>query len=216
MNTFDYIIDKYKIVVGRQHLIDVEGMVGSADLSKLFAELNFNLGVEVGVDRGLYSEVLCKDNLNLKLYGVDPWISEAFAEGNPYRLQQSYFDGCYAEATKRLEPYNVTLIKKTSMDALADFEDNSLDFVYIDANHDFVNFIQDLHYWIKKVKIGGIVSGHDYAYYSYSKFNHVKRAIIAYARCYRMIPLFAVMYTGTGMKRDKYRSWFWVKDKECP
>jgi hypothetical protein len=216
MNTYNYIIDKYKIDVGRQHLIDVEGMIGSVDLSKLFAELNFNLGVEVGVDRGLFSEILCKDNPNLNLYGVDPWIREAFPEGNPYRLKQDYFDGCYEEAVERLAPYNVTIIKKTSMDALADFKDNSLDFVYIDANHDFLNFTLDLHHWIKKVRFGGIISGHDYAYYSYSKFNHVKRALIAYARCYRMIPLFAVMQTHEGLKRDKYRSWFWVKDKDCP
>jgi hypothetical protein len=216
MKTYDYIIKKYNINVGRQHLVDVEGMVGSVALSKLFAELNFNKGVEVGVDRGLFSEILCKDNPKLELYGVDPWISGAFPKGNPYRLEQRYFDGCYEESVKRLEPYNATIIKKTSMDALEDFEDDSLDFVYIDANHDFVNFTLDLHHWIKKVRMGGIVSGHDYAYYSYSKFNHVKRALIAYARCYRMIPVFAVMHTSTGLKRDKYRSWFWVKDRDCP
>ena len=98
-----------------------------------------------------------------------------------------------------------------SMDALKDFEDQSLDFVYIDANHDFLNFTMDLHYWMKKVKPRGIISGHDYAYFSYKKFNHVKRALIAYARCYRMIPVFAVMYDRNGLKRDRYRSWFYVK-----
>lgn len=216
MNTYEYILKKYNINVGRQHLIDVEGMVGSAALSKLFAELKFNKGVEVGVDRGLFSEILCKDNPNLQLSCVDPWKYDAFSEGNPYRLKQEYFDGCYKEAVKRLAPYKTTIIKKTSMDALEDFEDNSLDFVYIDANHDFVNFTQDLHYWIKKVRFGGVVSGHDYTYYSYSKFNHVKRALIAYARSYRMIPVFAVMFDRSGPKRDRYRSWFWVKDKDCP
>ena len=102
------------------------------------------------------------------------------------------------------------------MDALEDVPDESLDFIYIDANHDFMNFTQDLHYWIKKVKMGGIVSGHDYTYFSYKKFNHVKRALIAYARCYRMIPVFAAMFTADGLKRDKFRSWFWVKDKNNP
>jgi hypothetical protein len=216
MTTLEYIIKKYNINVGRQHLVDVQGMVGSVALSKLFAELKFNKGCEVGVDRGYFSEVLCKDNPNLHLYGVDCWNSSAFPEGNPYRLQQEYFDTCYQEAKARLAPYNCTIIKKTSMEALADFEDNSLDFVYIDANHDFLNFTKDLHEWYKKVKVGGIISGHDYAYYRYSKFNHVKRALIAYARCYRMIPLFAVMYDPKGLKRDHFRSWFYVKDKPNP
>ena len=216
MNTLEYIIKKYNINVGRQYFVDVEGMFGSVDLSKLFAELNFNKGVEVGVDRGLFSEVLCKDNPNLQLYGVDPWESSAFAEGNPFRIEQEAYDTYYQEAKARLAPYNCTIVKKTSMEALADFEDNSLDFVYIDANHDFLNFTQDLHEWYKKVKIGGIISGHDYAFYSYRKFNHVKRALTAYARCYRMIPLFAVMEDRTRLKRDRYRSWFYVVDKPNP
>ncbi len=212
MNTFDYIINKYKINVGRQYLIDVEGMNGSADLSKLFAELNFNKGVEVGTDQGLYAEVLCQDNPNLELFCVDPWISDVYEKGASGVVEDdNYFNDRYNETVERLKPYNAKLIRKTSMDALADFEDNSLDFVYIDANHDFLNFTMDLHYWMKKVRPGGIISGHDYAYYSYKKFNHVKRAIIAYARCYRMIPLFAVMYVSNGLPRDRYRSWFYVK-----
>ena len=218
MNTLDYILKKYNIKVDRQHLIDVEGMHGSADLSKLFAELGFNYGVEVGVDKGLFSEVLCKDNPQLKLFCVDPWINSAFADSNPHKERQEYFNECYEESKARLAPYNATIVKKTSMEALADFEDNSLDFVYIDANHDFLNVIQDVHNWYKKVKVGGIISGHDFCYFSYSKFNHVKRALIAYARSYRMIPFFAVLYVPKreGLKRDQYRSWFYVKDKDNP
>jgi predicted O-methyltransferase YrrM len=100
-----------------------------------------------------------------------------------------------------------------SSEALKDFEDESLDFVYIDANHDFPNFTFDIHNWLKKIKKGGIMSGHDFAYFSYRKFNHVKRALIAYARCYRMIPIFVCGTTtvGTRLKRDHFRSWFWVK-----
>ena len=210
-STFQYIVKKYNIIVGSQYLVDVEGMIGSVALSKLFAELKFNKGVEVGVDRGLFSEILCQDNPNLNLYCVDPWASFAYEPNTYIKEEQPYFDECYEETVKRLAPYNAMIIRKTSMDALADFEDNSLDFVYIDANHDFLNFTQDLHFWMKKVRPGGIISGHDYAYYSYKRFNHVKRALIAYARCYRMIPVFAVMYDSNGLKRDHYRSWFYVK-----
>jgi len=214
MNTYEYIINKFNINVGRQYLVDVEQMVGSVALSKLFAELNFNLGVEVGVDKGEFSEVLLKDNPNLKLFSVDPWSAGAYESGlSGVNEEQKYFDDCHQQTVDRLKPYgdrNI-IVRKPSMEALNEFEDNSLDFVYIDANHDFLNFTMDLHYWFKKVKPGGIISGHDYAYYTYSKFNHVKRALIAYARCYRMIPVFAVMYSNKGLKRDKYRSWFYVK-----
>ena len=49
------------------------------------------------------------------------------------------------------------------MDAVKDFADRSLDFVYIDANHEPQFVEEDIREWSKKVKVGGIVSGHDYA-----------------------------------------------------
>lgn len=214
MNTQDYIIKKYNINVGRQYIVDIPNM-GRNQLAELFKELGFNYGVELGVDEGKYSEVLCKANPNLKLYGVDPWRVEAYEPGIAgIAEQQKTFDRCFNDTKARLAPYpNYTIVRKTSEEALKDFKDGSLDFVYIDANHDFPNFIFDLHHWSKKVKVGGIVSGHDYAIYSYKKHNHVKRALEAYARSYRMIPLFIVgaYEDHNGLIRDKYRSWFWVK-----
>lgn len=214
-NTLAYITNKYHINIGRQYFIDIPQMVGSADLVKLFAELKFTKGAEVGVDRGLFSEFMMKHIPNLHLYGIDSWTNEVYEEGNPYKEPETYFNECYEESMRRLQPYidakTYTVIRKFSMDALPYFDDNSLDFVYIDANHDFLNVIQDIQYWLRKVKPGGILSGHDYVFYSTGKLNHVKRAVQAYAMCYHLFPIFAVMYNGHGMKRDRYRSWFYVK-----
>lgn len=215
MNTLDFIIKKYNLRIGSQYIIDIPNM-GRDNLAELFAELNFTVGAEIGVWRGEYSETLCKANPKLHLYSVDSWqlsSYEPLEQITALNAPQAYFDSKYNEAVQRLAPYNCTIVKKDSIPALADFKDNSLDFVYIDANHDFVNFTNDLHYWLKKVKVGGIMSGHDYAFFSYKKFNHVKRALMAYARCYRMIPLFVAgaQEYQEGIIRDKYRSWFWVK-----
>ena len=217
MKTLQYILNKYNITVGRQYLIDVEGMVGSAALSKLFAELKFNKGVEVGVDRGYFSEVLCKDNPNLHLYGVDPWMYGTFPEGNPYRMTQRYFDGCYEEAVKRLAQYNCTIIKRTSMDALSEFEDNSLDFVYIDANHSEPFISQDITEWYKKLKVGGILSGHDYIQPARrGRKDFVCNVIDATQRFTKeknIRPWFILGLKSkeNGIVRDSTRSWMWVK-----
>ena len=217
MTTLEFILKKYNLNVDRQYMVNIPNM-GRNNLAELFAELNFNVGAEIGVWRGEYSETLCKANPNLHLYSVDSWqlsSYEKLEQEIALIAPQSYFDSKYQEAMQRLAPYNCTIVKKDSMPALADFKDNSLDFVYIDANHDFVNFTNDLHYWLKKIRPGGIMSGHDYAYFSYKKFNHVKRALIAYARCYRMIPLFVVGADEykEGTVRDPYRSWMWVKEE---
>lgn len=218
MNTLNYILDKYKIDVGNQYIVEIPNM-DRTDLAKLYSELNFNFGVEIGVDRGEYSEIMCKTNPDLHLFGVDPYMLKAYEPViNPQcagiHVNQEGFEGNYEQATARLKSYpNYRLVRSYSMDALKLFEDNSLDFVYIDANHDFLNFIQDLHHWLKKVKSGGIMAGHDYANFPYRKHNHVKRALNAYARCYGMIPLFIVGSEEVvpGQKREKFRSWFWVK-----
>ncbi len=210
----DYFARKYSLDVNKGQVVKIENISGSLELAEIFRELNFNIGAEIGVDRGGYAETLCQENQNLHLYGIDPWEPTAYEIGvSGMPTDQGYFDSCYGEAKARLAPYNCTIIKKNSMDALDHFKDNSLDFVYIDANHDFINFTKDLHYWIKKVRIGGIVAGHDYDDYPFNKMNHVKAALNAYAASYLLFPLFVIATPRKLIKlaRDKRHSWFWIK-----
>ncbi len=61
-------------------------------------------------------------------------------------------------------------IKPMAMDSLVackSFEDNSVDLVFLDADHRYDNFKADLIGWYPKVKVGGIICGHDCeGYYS--------------------------------------------------
>jgi hypothetical protein len=51
----------------------------------------------------------------------------------------------------------------------------SLDFVYIDASHDYESVKQDLACWWPKVKFGGMFAGHDYfEHYEYVKFGIIE------------------------------------------
>lgn len=128
------------------------------ELAKYFGELGFKIGAEIGVAAGKYSRVFCWNIPDVHLYCIDPWQSDSndpcdYGEKNISNL---------AHAKKILQPFNVTFIEKNSIMALDDFEDSSLDFVYIDANHSFDYVMQDLINWNKKVRSGGVVSGHDY------------------------------------------------------
>ncbi len=213
MDTYHYILKKYHLRRRREFFLEIPNM-GRGNLAELFSELGFTKGVEIGVEKGEYSEILCKANPNLHLFGVDPWKSTSYEKGTAEEIAgQTHYTTYYREAKKRLAPYNCTLIRKTSMDALAKFKDNSLDFVYIDGNHDFLHVTQDIHFWKQKIKPGGILSGHDYAYFPFHKFNHVRRVIDTYFRCYNMHPYFLVgaLLSEKEWIRDKFRSWFWVK-----
>ena len=127
----------------------IKRMTNRIELAKLFARLGFTRGAEIGVCWGRYSEILCRTNPNLKLLAVDDWRRN--------RTHRSY-----AGTKRRLAKLNVTIDRRSSMDAVVDVADESLDFVFIDADHKYTSVCNDIQEWSKKVRIGGIVSGHDY------------------------------------------------------
>ena len=135
----------------------------------------------------------------------------------PGTIALSLLKSGYTETKKVLDPYpNCKIIRKTSMEAVEGFEDESLDFVYIDANHEFRYIAEDLFEWTKKVKKGGIVSGHDYFYLrkGVSKnFWHVAHVLNAYTQAFNIQNWYVLGSKNSlpGEKRDKYRSWMFVK-----
>lgn len=127
-------------------------------LPELFKEKGFKIGVEIGTDRGEYADILLNRIPGLTLVCVDPWV--AYTEGNEVKTQEDV-DKIYEKAMSRING-RAFIFRTISMEAVKVFADNSLDFVFIDGNHSY-NFVkEDIEEWTKKVKKGGIVSGHDY------------------------------------------------------
>lgn len=130
-----------------------------AKLPEFFREMGFKTGAEIGVFHGEFTEKLCQ--AGLFVYGIDPWMG--YVGAGRSELVQDKQDVNFNQAKKNLSPYkNLTLIRKTSIEALKDFKDQSLDFVYIDGDHRFRYIAEDISEWYQKVRPGGIVSGHDY------------------------------------------------------
>ena len=68
-----------------------------------------------------------------------------------------------AENLARLGPLRGQLLELDSVAASNLYADESLDFVFIDAEHDYKNVRRDIDAWLPKVrKNGGIISGHDH------------------------------------------------------
>lgn len=185
---------------------------GRDDLPQLFVDMGFKVGAEIGVYKAEFTEKLAKTGL--KIYGIDPWIIYEYFN-NP--RGQKRMDFLYEHSQRVLKPYpNATLIRKTSMEAVSDFEDESLDFVYIDANHEFKYIAEDLYEWTKKVKKGGIVSGHDYFYLKSGTGQehwHVAYVLNAYLKAYGIKNFYVLGSKNPkeGEKRDKWRSWMFLK-----
>lgn len=179
------------------------------DLPEFFKKMGYKVGAEIGVFRGEFSEKICK--AGLKLYAIDPWVTDKdYIE----RFTKEDMNTNLKIAKKRLEPYGAVIMQKTSMEAVREFEDNSLDFVYIDGNHGFKFVTEDIFEWSKKVRPGGAISGHDY-YYSAGKEIlrlDVRHVVDAYAKAIRLKSWYVLGEKNAklGEKRDKYRSWLWI------
>ncbi len=174
------------------------------DEVNLFAELGFRVGAEIGVDRGYFAADMCKANPGVKLFGIDPWLDYPESGEN---YVQPYADECHAEAVARLAPYRVELIQAASMDAVHQFADESLDYVYIDGNHAYTFVRDDIREWAKKVRPGGIVSGHDYSRPKNRarwQYQEVIRAVNEHVTENKISPWFILRGKGNS-------GWLWVK-----
>lgn len=115
-------------------------------------------GVEVGAGGGWFSDKILSGSDLSRLYSIDPW-----GRNIPGQRNQNG-EEWYLETVKTLIPHGLrsVILRMLSEEAVKLFQDGSLDFVYIDANHDYFAVKRDISLWFPKVRSGGIFSGHDY------------------------------------------------------
>ena len=121
------------------------------------------IGVEVGVYRGQHAREMLV-NLDIKImYLVDTWKN--YSGYNEEKLENQLGEAYY-DAKELLKEFDngekMVWVKDYSVKAAKRFEDNSLDFCYIDANHTYKFIKEDIRVWLPKIKIGGLIGGHDY------------------------------------------------------
>jgi SAM-dependent methyltransferase len=176
-------------------------MKSRIDLAIDFSKRGYQTGAEIGVADGRYSQILCESIPGLKLYCIDPW-----AVYESWRTQ-GYQDNAFQQAQEKLNIYNVYFIKKPSIEASLEIEDNSLDFVFIDGGHSFDDVMVDIIIWARKVKKGGIVSLHDYCHFTNSG---VIEAVNKYCEIHR-IEIKLINRNGKNHSDDRQPVVWWVK-----
>jgi hypothetical protein len=202
MDTLTYLVDKFGLELTQPSPF-ILPISRETDLPLLFKELGFKIGAEIGVYRGGYSEVLLKNIPDLKLYGVDLW--ERYRGYRDYPKEN--ISEAQKEAIERTKDYDCQLIKDWSHEAVKQFADGSLDFVYIDGNHSYEQTVQDIALWSKKVKKGGLVYGHDFEDWSknWRRFDmNVINAVTGWCASYQIHPWFVI-------KNDKHPGWMYIK-----
>jgi predicted O-methyltransferase YrrM len=141
-------------------------------LYRLFNERSYQVGAEVGVAYGNNAVNMLNCIPGLKLYLVDPWTGTA--------RTPKFYRTVLRRARQNLQPFQdrVVWMHMKSERAALDLPEDSLDFVYIDGDHNYDAVMLDIILWERRVRPGGILAGHDYVG---TRFHGVKRAVDDYA-----------------------------------
>eukprot|EP00966_Prymnesium_polylepis_P109380 2531902-Prymnesium_polylepis.1 len=134
------------------------------DLVALLEAEHMTRGVEVGVKKGRFAHALLSGWRACESYTlVDLWQSQ-----HNYRdranVNNSQQERNMRITLKRLKPYarQLSVCRDLSTVCAARLRDGSVDFVYIDARHDYKGVLDDIAAYWPKLRVGGLMGGHDY------------------------------------------------------
>lgn len=130
------------------------------------AERNFTVGAELGVQQGYFSDQFLYTALTMKIYHlVDTWSQRSNYSDNANVdnfAQEEKLRNCH----KRIDPYmertQLKFMRMWTTEAAKLIPDNSIDFIYVDARHDWCGVSEDIGAWWPKLRIGGVMAGDDY------------------------------------------------------
>lgn len=152
-------------------------------------------GLEIGCARGTTTEFLLKELPELELWGVDPYIDYVDWNGNNLTELNDLFDSLLQRMTPYKDRFHIH--RKYSDDAVEDFQDGFLDFIFIDGLHTYEQVKKDCENFYPKVKTGGLFSGHDY--------NNIKDVQNA-------VKEFAIKQGLKTINSTDYDVWYWWKN----
>lgn len=121
-----------------------------------------NLGLELGSFKGEFAKTILSEWPG-KLIMVDVWRELPLEEYDD-SSNHSQHENVFIDAMNNIKTFEdrAFMWRMDSVNACEFVVDNSLDFIYIDANHTYESVCNDLKLWYPKVKKGGFVMGHDY------------------------------------------------------
>ena len=124
------------------------------------------VGAELGVCKGSNAAILFQYTKPEKIYLVDIW-TELCPDGQEWHPQLipsygNHYDMVSDIFSEEISSGRAEMVKEYSTDFLHKLENDSLDWVYLDSNHDYEVVSAEIEICLRKVKSGGRIMGHDY------------------------------------------------------
>ncbi len=129
--------------------------------------------VEVGVYEGATSTIIGQQRNYAEVHCVDPWAnvsSQEYKNTNDYlahssnEQHESHYQTFMARSWFLTSQKRLHVHRMKSEEACTNFENESVDLVYLDGDHSYEGVMKDIQCWWTKVTKGGYLGGHDYDY----------------------------------------------------
>ncbi|KAG2429484.1 hypothetical protein HXX76_010721 [Chlamydomonas incerta] len=133
------------------------------DLGALLEKLGLKTGIELGVQRAHFAaHTLHTWPSCTRYYLVDIWRQQPNYEDFA-NVADNEQEKIFQEATNNLKPFEhkVVFLRNYTNEAAKIITD-TVDFVYVDARHDYCGTLEDIGLYWGKIRSGGIMAGHDY------------------------------------------------------
>mmetsp|Transcript_2866 Transcript_2866/g.7021 ORF Transcript_2866/g.7021 Transcript_2866/m.7021 type:complete len:331 (-) Transcript_2866:635-1627(-) len=141
-------------------------------------------GAEVGVKHGHFSAQILRTWRGNLLYLIDPWAEQpAYWDQGSSNLTLTQHDERYNATKHFLEEFHerTFFLRMVSLQATTHVVNESLDFVYLDGNHEYSQVKAELDAWWPKLRPWGLMMGHDYLDGYYQGTFGVKAAVDEFA-----------------------------------
>lgn len=148
-----------------------EDMVNKFDSGSNFVEI----GAYLGKSTCFMMEKILMSGKDIRFSVVDNWIGHASDGVLAEEIKK--FGDIFAIFNNNMNMAGVmdklNVIRGDSAETATIFQDKTLDFVFIDAAHDYISVKKDINAWLPKMKSNSIIAGHDYG----NAETQVKRAV---------------------------------------
>lgn len=119
------------------------------------------IGTYLGKSACYMASKIKESGKDIDFYCIDPFDIDV--SGISVREQGGSWLPLFLDNVKRLglRAYIIPMCVR-NLEAVKHFVRNGVDFVFIDAEHDYASVRNDIKTWVPIIKPGGVVAGHDY------------------------------------------------------
>jgi Methyltransferase domain len=123
--------------------------------------------IEIGVNRGAYSQKIFDRATPRVLHLVDPWpVDKSDEYITAYRVKDD-MEVHYAQVlsmfSSQIESGQIVVHRAYSSECVTNFSDGTFDLIYVDGMHSYEACLRDLTLYAPKLRSTGILMGHDFS-----------------------------------------------------